>query len=424
MKYRSVIISFFIFCSCNRYTIRYATDADIITTETAEPASEKACKLAENYIPDLQHINATPVRYLRVNFHIMQKSDGSGTFSEQQGIQYCHELLDNCNYRWGNNQKMNLPAGTNTEVIPTQVRLELAKDWQTGKEAIYFHRDDSLCYFIKNLRKGPYGLTDKGVFEKYSIGNDSIINIFLLEHFPDSLASPTYGTQSNGISYGNNIKIAGSYYNRYTDFPLDGGGTFNKGADQYGKLVNHEIGHSLSLYHTWNWDDSCEDTPKNDGCWSQTGNPPCDGLTTNNMMDYNWSQMAITPCQLGRIHYNLSYEEKEPKAWTVPYWCEYHPFDKVTIFRGENITWYDMKDLWGDIEIKENATLTITCSVSLPEQAKIIIKPGGKLILNGGTITNRCGDEWNGIEIWYDKKKDIDGKVSVMNKGVIEKKQN
>ncbi len=422
MRNSLVIFSFFLLLGCNRYAIRYAVPNDVQFTSGLEPVTKKELKQTEHYIPDERYMEATPIRFIRVNFHIMQKSDGTGSFNEAQGIQYCHELVDRVNFRYSNNLPMNLPAGNNTPVLPTRIRIVLSNDAGTGKEAIYFHPDDSLCYFIKNLKKGPFALTDKGIFDKYAIGNDSIINIFLLEHFPDSLASPTYGTMSNGISYGNNIKLAGSYYNRYTDFPGDNGTTFNKGADFYAKLICHEIGHSLGINHTWNWDDGCEDTPKNDGCWSATGVPPCDGLTTNNVMDYNWSQQAFTPCQIGRMHYNLS--SNNQRDWCIPFWCEYHPDQKVTIRRGEKITWYDIKDLWGDIEIKENASLTIVNIISLPAQAKIIIKPGAKLILNGGTITNRCGDQFTGIEIWSDKKTNETGEILIMNKGKIEKALN
>jgi len=36
----------------------------------------------------------------------------------------------------------------------------------------------------------------------------------------------------------------------------------------------------------------------------------------------------------------------------------------------------------------------------MPDQAKIIIEPGAKLILDGGTLTNGCGTMWQGIEVW------------------------
>nr|NQU91222.1 T9SS type A sorting domain-containing protein [Bacteroidota bacterium] len=53
-----------------------------------------------------------------------------------------------------------------------------------------------------------------------------------------------------------------------------------------------------------------------------------------------------------------------------------------------------------DIVVQNGAVLEIYDAVLFHEDAKIIIQPGGKLILDGGTLTNACGDYWQGIEVW------------------------
>ena len=64
----------------------------------------------------------------------------------------------------------------------------------------------------------------------------------------------------------------------------------------YRGVLNHEVGHALSLRHAWG-NDGCEDTPrhKND-CWNRSTKAPCDTAATNNVMDYNAcsSSVAIT----------------------------------------------------------------------------------------------------------------------------------
>lgn len=137
-------------------------------------------------------------------------------------------------------------------------------------------------------------------------------------------------------------------------------------------------------------------------------------------MDYNWNQLAITPCQLGRMEQFFWKETGGARQFVIPYWCEYHPFDKVTVYRNETLEWNGGKDLWGDIEIREGASLTIRCIVSLPAQAKVIVKPGAKLIIDGGTLTNRCGDKFEGIEIWENKKTGEKGEVIISNNGTME----
>ena len=55
------------------------------------------------------------------------------------------------------------------------------------------------------------------------------------------------------------------------------------------------------------------------------------------------------------------------------------------------------KDLEGDLIINNGAELTIQCEVSLPKGAKIIVKPRGKLVLDGAHITNNR----YAIECWF-----------------------
>lgn len=419
MKQIFVIIIIVALSSCNNLLVRYATEADV--SEMSIAPTDPHCRQSSSYIIDAQHPTATPIRYVRVNFHIMQRSDGTGNFSEADGKKFCKELVDQSNYRWSNNQQMNLPEGNTTETLPIPIRVVLQKDAVTGEDAIYFHKNDSLCFWNRSAKKGYNGLSDRTAIEKYKVGEDSIINIFLMEHVPDSINQPNYGGATlSGISFIGSIKLFSMYYQHTTVKYRDDGTPFTHDAYFLSKLMNHELGHSFGLNHTWNWDDGCDDTPKNPGCWSETGKAPCDGVTSNNMMDYNWNQQAVSPCQLGRMEYTLWKEKDGVRNYAIPYWCEYHPYEKVTIYKYENVKWEGGKDLWGDIEIREGATLEIKCEVSLPEKAKVIIKPGGKLILNGGTLTNRCGDKFEGIEIWENKKKDVKGEIIITNNGSVQ----
>lgn len=399
--------------------MRYAGESDIVKQEIAYTDPEY--KKPSSYIPDPKHPQATPIRYVRINFHIMQRSDGTGNFNEAAGKKFCRDLVDQSNNRWSNNLQMNLPEGNNTAVLPTSIRVVLARDSETGEDAIYFHKNDTLCFWNRSLKKGYASLSDQTVIKKYAIGTDSIINIFLMEHVPDSLDSPTYGGGTlSGISFGGSIKLFSMQLQATLVKYRDDGTSFTHDPFFLSKLMNHELGHSFGLNHTWNWDDGCDDTPKNPGCWSQTGKSPCDGIISNNMMDYNWSQQAVTPCQIGKMQYHFSKEKDGARKYVIPYWCEYHPFDRVVITKNENVVWNGMRDLWGDIEIRSGATLTIRSIVSLPEKAKIIVKPGGKLIIDGGIVTNRCGDKWDGIEIWRNKKTEEIGVVVIANNGAIE----
>ena len=51
--------------------------------------------------------------------------------------------------------------------------------------------------------------------------------------------------------------------------------------------------------------------------------------------------------------------------------------------------------------VGDNAVVTVTGEIRMEENSKIIIKPGGKLIVDGGLLTSACPDtEWQGIQVW------------------------
>ena len=68
-----------------------------------------------------------------------------------------------------------------------------------------------------------------------------------------------------------------------------------------------------------------------------------------------------------------------------------------------NETWaYPNYQICQNMIIEPNATLTLENSVNvfMNESAKIIVKPGGQLIVDGATITSTSDQLWQGIEVW------------------------
>jgi parallel beta-helix repeat protein len=78
--------------------------------------------------------------------------------------------------------------------------------------------------------------------------------------------------------------------------------------------------------------------------------------------------------------------------------CTYNttPYNISTVMP----VWSNTKLFNNDIVIKSGGVLTITGTVKFTEQAKIIVEPGGQLIVNGGTLTNLCNNLfWEGITV-------------------------
>ena len=77
-------------------------------------------------------------------------------------------------------------------------------------------------------------------------------------------------------------------------------------------------------------------------------------------------------------------------------------FVNTPLYINGSTTWNTPKQINRDIEILSGATLNIcnTTIWELSSECSIIIHPGGRLVLDGATITNPCGILWKGIEVW------------------------
>lgn len=90
-----------------------------------------------------------------------------------------------------------------------------------------------------------------------------------------------------------------------------------------------------------------------------------------------------------------------------------------------NVTWSANSYRGGSVVIDSLATLTITGILHCTDSARIIVRPGGKLVVDGGTLTSACDAEmWPGITVLGHPGKrqwaQYQGKVELRNGAVIE----
>lgn len=65
-----------------------------------------------------------------------------------------------------------------------------------------------------------------------------------------------------------------------------------------------------------------------------------------------------------------------------------------------NTVWNTTYHVYNDIVINSSATLTISDTVYLAGNARLVVRPGGKLIVDDGTLTSACpGEMWQGISL-------------------------
>lgn len=207
----------------------------------------------------------------------------------------------------------------------------------------------------------------------------------------------------------------------------------------------HELGHALGLCHTYSLSPCYESHTGIDYLEDVFFNPPLyeqpcpnnelvawDSPTdfcTNNLMSGHAENFFVSPLQAGRMHRQLRMGIIRNFAYN---------YSSLPHNITSNETWDFTYKSYNDIVVKQGATLTIQCRVEMVKEAKIIVEPGAKLIVDGGIITSaRSGgstheDFWQGIEVWGTTSQNqypvnnptYQGYLQLINGGTIENAHN
>lgn len=338
----------------------------------------------------------TAIKHIKINFIIIQKSDGSGNWSVN-GVTSngtTHEQLLLNAVAQVNALYANVGNPSDNGGYPVCGACNQIKDTKIQFDVMGFH------YFQNTSHYGP-------VDHYYSYLPSDEINVYLpansLTYSNATLASYNLNTDLN-----TNINYT---YNRLLDNPNDVPGV----TWAIGQMFTHEFGHLLGLCHThlgggcantcadiYNAGDYFDDHygVYNSGAskcpdlgnWQSNPYAATSDQITNNIMGNVFPRFYFSPKQIAAIARNLSL--KSIRKYVSD--CAYSAAAPVEITANEvwdfNVKWYS------DVIVKTGNSLTIKCKVFMPAGSKIIVENGATLILDGGEIYSGCASLWAGID--------------------------
>jgi hypothetical protein len=171
------------------------------------------------------------------------------------------------------------------------------------------------------------------------------------------------------------------------------------------QALAHELGHTLDLMHTYEascchetcdanspeyLDDLFGTTPNkncwHDGGWSCDPNSSSNKCTNNMMGGVATVSYYFSPKQIAKMHRALSV--KSAKKYVKETGTRGSPI----IIKGEEVWDFDMR-VYGDIIVKKKSKLIIKGNITLPENAKVVVKRRGKLEMQGGKLVKSTTGE-------------------------------
>lgn len=318
--------------------------------------------------------DSTSPRTLRLAFHVFNDAGGNGNFQSDSTshLVFFNRLIDWINFKM--NHLDSLRPEVSSPYIPS-MNLQIQVD------TVYYHQDTYAwdC-------------------------SDSLDSEYMWRQFvalnPDLDYRAKY--QTLPILIGDNYPVMGGHVSKLGSkrfvamrgmYSLYERAGMESAVFECGRNLFHEIGHALGLNHNFQGGvsgDQCDECEDN-GC-------PKEG-TSNNLMDY-WPSYGggLSDCQMELVNAHLSGLKGDIADVLVNDSCYRNSQAFPDTLQGKMVI-SGVYYLHNSLVLDRGAVLEVSGTLSIPHNCFLEILPGAKLIVEGGELTNLCGDLWAGIQI-------------------------
>ena len=380
--------------------------ADLENNEAA--FAQQVCNISSEGInaPIFYPKEGDPTLKFKVNFIFFQRDDGEGSFNEADHGDFLDDLVSNMNHRISHltrtcEQESNPPdcPDLGEDFIGT-IKLEFdVERYYIPNTAAWDNDPNDIISCSSTLNEvvssgffsstGSYMNQNATLVE--SMGIRPALNVFFTNDgnaYEDYLYDETqcwHGWDTaRGAGFNDDVDRDGRVHmcNEYLSYLRSeaAGNLFNYRLDRSRSIV-HEILHNFGLGDLNN---------------QSSGVCECNIMVTN----YTPIRNRLEPWQVQEIHDQLAWSNMRQYVY-----CDVPESGDPLKIEGDETWSYDTK-MHRDIVIESGGKLTITCRLQMPRKGKIVVKPGGELIVNGGTVTydgapnEEClGDHWQGIVV-------------------------